>query len=567
VSTNEIATSPGMTALIRSLRDRLRGDKKAVYFALWGAFGCLLGAFSGELLLFATRAPRPPSQAVCLLIDCSDSMLGRTSESTGTKLDEVKSAAEQFATRQDLSHDLLAVVGFGSAAHPAAQLAHDVKQIKLAISRLHSQGSTAMDRGLDVAAHQLEAVNDPSLQPVVKSILLFTDGQPDHADAAMAAADRCREQKIRLFAIGTGDADMDFLAEMTGDPALVFSAQSGTFGESFGQAEKAIYGSLVESSEAQGGFLKLLLRMIGWTALVAWGGSLALIAGQNRYVRRPPLSRNEVFAGTLGGLVAGLAAGAAGQLLYVMAMGGSQSPSAGHAVAAIVSATGRIVGWSLLGAVVGRGLAFFVPNLAPRHALMGGAVGGALAAVAFLFFTFVGDTLGRFVGAAILGASIGLMIALFEAAFREVWLEVRFGTREIVNVSVGSSPVKIGSDGRACTIYARGARPLEVGYQLREGSVECIDYATEKATLVKPGDQRVIGNLTVTVRSSTESNAARSATKMPGPAVVPPVPPAPQRTKPAPQPSSSATTPGVPTTKSPPPRCAPPPPPPPKKQP
>ena len=154
-----------------------------------------------------------------------------------------------------------------------------------------------------------------------------------------------------------------------------------------------------------------------------------------------------------------------------MAMGGSQSPSAGHAVAAIVSATGRIVGWSLLGAVVGRGLAFFVPNLAPRHALMGGAVGGALAAVAFLFFTFVGDTLGRFVGAAILGASIGLMIALFEAAFREVWLEVRFGTREIVNVSVGSSPVKIGSDGRACTIYARGARPLEVGYQLREGSV------------------------------------------------------------------------------------------------
>ena len=509
MSTSEVATSPALGAFLRSLRDRLRGDKKAVYFALWGGLGCLLGAFSGELLLIATRSPKQPIQAVCLLIDCSNSMLITTPESTRTKLDEVKSAAEQFANRQDLSRDLLAVVGFGSSAHPAAKLGRDIKQLDLAISNLRPQGSTAMDLGLDVAVDQLGAANEPSLQPVVKNILLFTDGVPDHADAAMAAAAKCREQKIRLFAIGTGDADMNFLAAMTGDPALVFSAQSGTFGESFGKAEKAIYGSLVESSAAQGGFLNLLLRMIGWTALVACGGSLALIAGQNRYVRRPALSKNDALVGTLGGLIAGFVAGAAGQLFFAMAMGGAQLPGLGPAVGAILNAIGRIVGWSLLGALVGRGLALFVPNLLPRYAWAGGSIGGAAAAVAFLFIAFLGDMPARLLGAAILGASIGLMIALFEAAFREMWLEVRFGTREIVNVSLGATPVKIGSDSQSCTIYARGARPLDVGYRLDGAVVECIDYATERSTSVKPGDERVIGNVTVTVRASATASAAK----------------------------------------------------------
>jgi Ca-activated chloride channel family protein len=527
-------TIPPWRTFVGSLGERLRGDKKVLQFALWGALGCLAGALLGELLLAATHAPRPPAQAVSLLIDCSTSMLGRgnAEASRGTKLDEVKSAASEFIGRQDLSRDLIAVVAFGSTANAATKLENDATRLRRAITGLNPQGSTAMDSGLDVAAMQLDDAMNPSLQPFIKNILLFTDGQPDNPGLALAAAKRCREQKMKIVAIGTGDADIAFLAQITADPNLVVSAQSGNFGESFQQAEKAIFGgSLVESSSTQAGFLRSLLQTIGWSALLGWGGSLALIAGQNLYVRRAALSKNELLIGTFGGLFAGVLAGAAGQLLFAISKSGAHLPLAGPAITATINAIGRIVGWTLLGGLIGRGLALFVPNLQPRYAWMGGSLGGAAAAVAFLFIAFLGDIPARLLGAAILGACIGLMVALFEAAFRELWLEVRFGTREVVNVSLGSSPVKIGSDSRSCTIYARGARPLAVGYRLDDAGVECIDYATEKSTRVQPGDERVVGNVTVTVRASTTTQVANSVSKNTTRPSVSAVPPPPQKAK------------------------------------
>ncbi len=564
-------TIPLWRTFASSLGDRLRGDKKVAQFTLWGALGCLAGALLGELLLAATGAPRPPAQAVCLLIDCSTSMLGRGNAegSQGTKLDEVKSAASEFVGRQDLSHDLIAVVAFGSTANAATKLEKDAPRLRRAITGLNPMGSTAMDRGLDVAAMQLEDAKDPSLQSFIKNILLFTDGQPDNPSLALAAAKQCREQKMKIVAIGTGDADIAFLAQITGDPALVVPAQSGNFGESFQQAEKAIYGgSLVESSPTQAGFLRSLLQTIGWSALLGWGGSLALIAGQNLYVRRAALSKNELLIGTFGGLIAGVLAGAAGQLLFVVSKGGAHLPLAGPAIAAIINAIGRIVGWTLLGGLIGRGLALFVPNLQPRYAWTGGSLGGAAAAVAFLFIAFLGDMPARLLGAAILGACIGLMVALFEAAFREMWLEVRFGAREIVNISLGPSPVKIGSDSRACTIYAQGAHPLAVGYRLDDAGVECIDYATEKSIRVQPGDERVVGNVTVTVRASTTSVANSVLKNTARPPVTAP-PPAPQKAKDAaamsntPAPSATSSKPETVRTV----KLPPPPPPPPKRRP
>ena len=55
----------------------LQTGSKTSRFAVIGAVGCLAGAIVGELLLAAraTRAPERPAQAVCLLIDCSGSML------------------------------------------------------------------------------------------------------------------------------------------------------------------------------------------------------------------------------------------------------------------------------------------------------------------------------------------------------------------------------------------------------------------------------------------------------------------------------------------------------------
>ena len=64
----------------------------------------------------------------------------------------------------------------------------------------------------------------------------------------------------------------------------------------------------------------------------------------------------------------------------------------------------------------------------------------------------------------ILGFCIGAMVALVEAAFRRAWLEVRFGARETITVTLGAEPVKIGNDAKACTVWARGAAPVALRF-------------------------------------------------------------------------------------------------------
>jgi Ca-activated chloride channel family protein len=492
-------------------------NDKLLRFATAGALGCLCGAILGELFLAVTRRepPAPMPQAVCLLIDCSGSMLLSSSgpepkgRFSGGKLQEVKQAAQGFVQRQSRPPNLIAVVGFGSQIHRAAPLSANTAQLATAVELLSDGGGTAMDVALQAAAEELRApLSGAALPAANRTILLFTDGQPDSEPTTLAVAHACREQGIRIVAIGTGDAKTDYLAQLTGDPALVFPAADGSFADSFGKAEKVIYSnSLVGSSDAGGGQLRANLRNGGWTALIALGVSLALIGCQNLYLHRALLSRHELLLGAAGGIAAGIVGGVAGQICFTLALQLGSLPLVGGLLSWIMGPLGRILGWAILGAIVGRGLAFFVPNLQPLRAWAGGAVGGAAAAVAFLVVSWLGELPGRLLGAAVLGAFIGLMIALMEVAFRTLWLEVRYGEKEVIHVSLGAQPIRIGSDSRACTVYARGARPLALQFQVAEQQVQCLDYATETLTTMQVGAQRVVGSVTVVVRGSQHAGS------------------------------------------------------------
>ena len=499
-------------------------------FAVYGGIGCLIGGIVGELLLWATRPPevKLPTQTLCLLMDVSGSMgvgfgisdAGRF----GNKMTEVKSAAVDFVNRQDLTQGRMAVVAFETRAFTASPPTNDRDRLVQAISGLMPLGSTAMDLGISTAISQLpDSPND------VRSILLFTDGSPDNPQAAMLAANQCRNNKIKIIAIGTGDADVNYLAQITGDPSLVFPVSGGNFGEGFKQAEKVIYGgSLMESSSSQRSVFRSMLLVGAWTVLLSLGTSLALIARQNMDLHRDPLPKQQALVGTMGGIAAGLVGGIAGEMLFRTASIGSDIPFLGS----LLTQIGRIVGWTLLGGLLARGFAFFIPNLEPRRAWLGGALGGAVAAVAFILASLLGDVLGRLLGAAILGAIIGMMIAIVEAVSRRTWLEVRFGPKEKIQVNLGATPVKIGSDSRSCTVYARGARPIAAAYLLNEGRVTFTDYEKENTIDIGIGDERTFGNVVATVRSAVVADdgmpdvgAAAVATQPVSRRTTPPPPP------------------------------------------
>ena len=266
----------------------------------------------------------------------------------------------------------------------------------------------------------------------------------------------------------------------------------------------------LQSTEAYSADQTVQLFAVGglWTAVIAAAISVLLACGQMLYQGKAIPISLLLLAGA-GGAVAGVIGGTAGQLLYAFI---PDIPVLGQIF--------RIIGWLLLGGLVGFGLAFVVPNLRKRYGIIGGVVGGLIGAIAFLVCSLVADALGRIVGAAVLGMCIGLMVAIVEAAFRSAYLEVKLGARETITVNLGPEPVKIGGDARACTIFARGAAPIALKFWIRDGQVICHDSAIGEQA-VSNGVVKQAGSVEVTVRTSSSS---RSATPPPSKPTPPPRP-------------------------------------------
>jgi hypothetical protein len=233
-----------------------------------------------------------------------------------------------------------------------------------------------------------------------------------------------------------------------------------------------------------------------WTALLAVGLVLALVAGQNRSLGRSLLPGQHALVLAGGGALAGLVAGGIGQtLLGLLSRAG------------LPQQIGFVAGWVLLGLLLGRGVGFFVPNLNALRASLAGGAGGLVGALAFLAVSLVGNLPGRLMGAVLLGGAIGLMVALVEMAFRKAWLEVVYGPHEVGTVNLGEAPVSIGGDGRACTVLARGAAPVAFRYRLSQSRVLCEDVVKGQTLPVPLGHRQKVGPLEVIVRGSAESPA------------------------------------------------------------
>jgi hypothetical protein len=298
------------------------------------------------------------------------------------------------------------------------------------------------------------------------------------------------------------------------------------------QAEKPVLTTKsLQSSEqfVEGSQGRLMLMSAVWAGAIAALVCFALLAGQHHYLRGSMPSVGTIVVGLAGGLMAGLLGGACGYGLYWI------SPNEVF----------RVLGWSLLGGLAGLGLSLFIPNLKLIYGLAGGAMGGAAGGVGFILLSGLagkliggnfGDVIGRLSGGLIVGLCIGLMVAIVEAAFRSAWLEVRYGARETITVNLGPEPVKIGGDNRACTVWARGAAPVALRYFIRGGQVVCEDTPNNRVeAVVRNGDSREVGNVTVTVRTGSSATPAGTTARKPSAA-----PPLPRSAVPAPPPPPPA---------------------------
>jgi Ca-activated chloride channel family protein len=476
---------------------------KPAVFALFGAIGCLIGAAFGEILARSTKSLSTAGPEgvrdvqVCLLMDCSGSMADQN------RMEEARQAAAAFVNRANLTNTTIGIVAFSTKAMEVLPPSASPHALVNALAQLQPVEATAMDAGLVSAAQQLQQSAGSSRRS--RAVLLFTDGVPADgvntpevsAANAISAAKQIRRSGIQIVAVATGDADLDLLAEVTGDRQLVFAATKGDFDVAFQRAEKVLPKPQLIGS---GGYYSLpvsLLRNVGWCTFIAAGLSLLLVAGQNAYLRRtllPPDFSSNILKGAAG---AGVAAGLIAQfgLQFI----------ANQPFTTALRDWIHIPAWSVLGAMLGRGIVGVVPNLQRSVAMRGGALGGAVAGVALvLLIRSAGEAPARIVGAAILGAFIGYGIAWMEERAREASLIVRWGPHEASTLSLGSDPVILGSS-REAHIYLsadRGFPPVAGVVSFQDGQVAFENRLNAQRYQLRHGSRVQLGNLQFEVCTS-----------------------------------------------------------------
>lgn len=243
--------------------------------------------------------------------------------------------------------------------------------------------------------------------------------------------------------------------------------------------------------------IPLLIAIALWTAALAAGISLALVAGQKLYLHQTWPGLADLLRALRSGLLAGAIGGVIGQWFFQ-----STSGAAGWDVIS------RILAWGILGGLIGGGMSLFVPNLNWQRGFLGGGLGGLIGAVVFALCSLwlTDSVLGRLLGATVVGLCIGVMIALAELAFRRYWLEVTFGEREVRTFTLGPATVAVGSDDRQAAVYVPDAPPKALGYRAVGHRIFCEDFATGKTSQVPPGDQRHLGKVRMRVCSATSAS-------------------------------------------------------------
>ncbi|HEX3449242.1 MAG TPA: Hsp70 family protein [Isosphaeraceae bacterium] len=178
---------------------------------------------------------RPPETAeaahelirVFLLLDVSSSM-------TGQPLIEAQTAAREFLSKCDLTTMEVGLISFSTLVALQSVATSNARRLHAAVHRLEAEGSTNLTDALEMARGQLVSGDRK------RYVVILTDGYPDAPQSALEQALAAREQGIEIVAIGTGDADRDYLRRLaSSDQASIF-ARSGELVQAFGHIARVI---------------------------------------------------------------------------------------------------------------------------------------------------------------------------------------------------------------------------------------------------------------------------------------------------------------------------------------
>jgi hypothetical protein len=446
--------------VLRSIKSALTSLPKPLFFGLLGAIGCALGWLLGEPILLTIR----PSEEQIASGEASAVMVFNPEFTQRLKREGAKSGDIQISLIWNNINDLDL-----HCVDPRGE------EIYFGNKRSRSRGVLDVDMNVSPprSNEPVENIYWPSGRAPSGKYMISVHHYENHG------APDPSQFKVALKA---GDSVQEFTGQTSlGDPIVL--VHEFTF-----ESEVA---SIIE---AEGSLLPVVVIGV-WTSLLATGLAAALMAGQNLLLRKALLHKRQILPLLGGGLLAGLLAGSISQCVF--------SSLASYP---FLIGFGRVLGWILLGGILGFGMSYVIPNLPRRNGLFAGAAGGFAGAIAFLIAVpILPDFLARLLGSAILGAAIGLMIAWAEKLAREASLIVHWGPNERTVINLGERPVVLGSSNEA-ELYLpkeKGFPPISALVTFRGGRIEMQNKMTNTNHELKSGNKLQLGDLLVEVQTDS----------------------------------------------------------------
>ena len=138
---------------------------------------------------------------VYLLLDISGSM-------DEAKLAQARRGGTKFAADAIGRGYRVGVIQFSSWASLKVEPTENRREIEKALTDIGLQATTNMASAIKLATEHLGSGEGD------RAMVLVTDGFPDSEASALAAAERAKRRGITIIAIGTDDADREFLGRL-----------------------------------------------------------------------------------------------------------------------------------------------------------------------------------------------------------------------------------------------------------------------------------------------------------------------------------------------------------------
>lgn len=139
---------------------------------------------------------------IYLLIDCSESM------AEGNKIEQARKGAYGFAIEAQKDRYSVGLIKFSSYPEHLHGPLCNTDMLQKYLGTISTGGSTDMAAGLRMA---MDRLSDKAGERVV---CIITDGMPDDERATIDAAEDLKRHGIEIMAIGTDDANRDFLERL-----------------------------------------------------------------------------------------------------------------------------------------------------------------------------------------------------------------------------------------------------------------------------------------------------------------------------------------------------------------